>query len=315
MANKSSRDQTHYPLDAYFSAEGEPPIFRLTASAQFSPLDINIAFLTQSGWNQAVDRLRFHTASALGPADHPLAAALQKVTPSALIRRLDREEDRFVSVHMSAKGEIVILSNDDYYAWLFFEGVFIDCPPSFHTNAEFEIAEEWITDHQTRAYFVGMLSGAHGWDPSHNIPDNIRQSLDEARKSLEIANYRSSVVMSRRALEAVLKFGFQRLLKRPPVNKKGHSLMLNDMITELRKEPAKPIPDHLLHIADSVRLIGNVPGAHAADLPNYQFTRSDAEYALYAVSHFLDQYFSKVDAEVTQYYELTIDLGDKVGDV
>jgi len=80
------------------------------------------------------------------------------------------------------------------------------------------------------------------------------------------------------------------------------------MITQFRNEITKPIPDHLLHIADSVRLVGNVPGAHAAEIPNYQFTRSDAEYALYAVSHFLHEYFNKIDTEVTRYYAITIDL-------
>jgi len=66
-----------------------------------------------------------------------------------------------------------------------------------------------------------------------------------------------------------------------------------------------------LHVADSLRLIGNVPGAHAAEIANYHFSRSDAEFAVYAVTHFLDQYFSKIDKEVTQYYTVTIDLNDK----
>ena len=39
-----------------------------------------------------------------------------------------------------------------------------------------------------RPFSLGMLAGAPGWDPSHNIPDNIQQSLDEAKRSLEIAN-------------------------------------------------------------------------------------------------------------------------------
>ncbi len=160
------------------------------------------------------------------------------------------------------------------------------------------------------ALFVGMLDSALGWDPSHNIPDNIQQSLDEAKRSLEIANYRSCVAMSRRTLEAVLKFGYLRLLKKPAKDKKGHGLMLNDMIQEFRRQKPSPIPDHLLHVADSIRVIGNVPGAHAADIANYDFSRSDAEFALYAVIHFLDQYFSKIDKEVTQYYTVTIDLKD-----
>jgi hypothetical protein len=56
-------------------------------------------------------------------------------------------------------------------------------------------------------------------------------------------------------------------------------------------------------------LIGNVPGAHAADIQgSYRFSRSDAEFALTATFHFLDLYFSKIDPDVANYYTLTIDL-------
>jgi len=226
------------------------------------------------------------------------------------MRRLDEEEDRFISVQISTDGTVTAMSNDREFTIDTFNRLLLDCPPSFHTIDEFNITEDWITDPTAVAYFLGMLSGARGWNPSHNIPANIRQSLEEAHRSLESANYRSTVVMSRRTMEAVLKFGFSRLLGRDPVNRRGRSLMLNDMITQIRNEAAKPIPDHLLHIADSVRLVGNVPGAHAAEIPNYQFTRSDAEYALYAVSHFLHEYFNKIDKEVTEYYTVTVDLSE-----
>lgn len=63
-----------------------------------------------------------------------------------------------------------------------------------------------------------------------------------------------------------------------------------------------------------MRLLGNVPGAHAAEIPNYRFTRSDAEYALYAVSHFLHEYFNKIDTAVTEYYTLTVDLNMNLSD-
>jgi hypothetical protein len=288
-------------------------VFRLRAKPQFSPLDVNLAFLARSGWNQSVDRLRFHFQHGFaGPADHPLAQVINRLDPHLLIRRLDRDENRFASVHVSVQGEIVVLSNDAEFARALLRGIFLECPPSFHTLEDFEISEEWDADGETKAMFAGLLAGALGWDPSHNIPDNIQQSLDEARRSLEIANYRSCVAMSRRTLEAVLKFGYERLLGRKPVNKRGHGLMLNDMIQEFRSQEPSPIPDHLLHVADSIRLIGNVPGAHAADIADYHFSRSDAEFALYATIHFLDQYFSKIDKEVTQYYTVTIDLTDEV---
>jgi len=305
---------TRYTLDDYFG-KTPPSVFQLTAIAQFSPIDINIAYLAQAGWNQTVDRLRFHVQSQNpSSADHPLAAVIGSVEPHIIVRRLDEEEDRFVSIQITIDGVVSVMSNDREFAIDTFNHLLLDCPPGFHAADEFDINEQWATDAQIVAYFLGMLSGARGWDPSHNIPANIRQSLEEAHRSLGISNYRSVVVMSRRTLEAVLKFGFQRLFGREPVNQRGRSLMLNDMITQFRNDAAKPIPDHLLHIADSVRLIGNVPGAHAAEIPNYQFTRSDAEYALYAVSHFLHEYFNKIDTAITEYYTLTIDLSENPSD-
>jgi hypothetical protein len=276
---------------------------------------VNVAFLARSGWNQSVDRLRFHFGRASDAApDHPLAQAISRFAPHLLIRRLDYDEDRFASVHAAADGEVVILSNDADFARAIFQGIFLECPPSFHTSEDFEISEAWLDDQETKSLFAGMLVGAQGWDPSHNIPNNIQQSLEEARGSLEIANYRSCVAMTRRTLEGVLKFAHERLLKLKPVDERGHGLMLNDMIQRFRSQKPLPIPEHLLHVADSIRLIGNVPGAHAADITNYSFSRSDAEFALYATTHFLEQYFSKIDTEVSQYYTLTIDLSDGAED-
>jgi hypothetical protein len=298
-----------HSLATYLDSPDGAPVFSLRANPNFSPLDFNLAFLGRMGWNQSVDRLRFHTAQrANDSSDHPLARMLRAMEPHILIRRLDRDEDRFVSVQASVSGEITILSNDSEFARSFFTGLFLECPPSFHTSEEFDLSEKWETNSETKAQFAGMLAGALGWDPSHNIPENIQESLDEARRSLEIANYRSCVAMSRRTLEAVLKFGYERLLKQKPVNKKGHGLMLNELIQAFRGHKPSLIPEHLLHVADSIRVIGNVPGAHATDIANYNFSRSDAEFALYATIHFLDQYFSKIDQDVTQYYALTIDL-------
>ena len=189
----------------------------------------------------------------------------------------------------------------------------MECPPSFHSADEFEINEGWEGDPHLKAMFAGMLAGALGWDPDHNVPPALRDSLEEAEKALEIANYRSCVVMCRRALEALLKFAFPRLLKRPPTDKKGHGLMLNAMIEEFKKAPGHPIPMHLLHVTDSVRIVGNVPGAHAEEIKDYKFTRYDAQFALASAHHFVQQYFSKIDPEVSEYYTLTIDLS-KSGD-
>lgn len=301
--------QQRYPLASYADEHAASPVFAFEAVPNFSPLDINIALLNQIGWNQALDRMRFHPQrQSHTTSTHPLAEAIQSITPHLLIRHLDRDEDRFVSVQIAISGNVTVLSNDSEYARLFFQGLFLECPPAFHSIHDVEVRESWHSDPTLRAMFLGMLMGAQGWDPSHSIPENISQSLDEAKKSLDIANYRSCVVMCRRTLEAVLKFGYERLLKRKPVNSKGQGLMLNDLIQAFRASKPAIVPAHLLHIADAIRLLGNIPGAHAAEIPDYHFSRSDAEFALYSASHFLDQYFSKIDMEVTQYYTVTADL-------
>ena len=191
-------------------------------------------------------------------------------------------------------------------------GLFLECPPSFHSVDELEVVEEWVNDSQTCAMFLGLLQGALGWDPSHQIPPTIQTSLEEAGKALSVANYRSCVVMCRRTVEALLKFAFVRLLGRPPVDGKGRSLMLNEMIEQFKKQKPLPIPTHLLHIIDSVRLIGNIPGAHPIEIEGYKFSKHDAEFTLASVHYFLEQYFSKIDKEVSEYYTLTIDLAEAV---
>jgi len=125
-------------------------------------------------------------------ADHPLAALIGNIVPHLTVRRLDEEEDRFISLQISTHGTVTSMSNDRAFAIDTFNRLLLDCPPSFHTIDEFDITEDWISDPVGVAFFLGMLSGARGWDPSHNIPANIRQSLEEAHNSLESANYRSN---------------------------------------------------------------------------------------------------------------------------
>ncbi|HEV3085077.1 MAG TPA: hypothetical protein VGY66_35280, partial [Gemmataceae bacterium] len=128
MANPSTQ-----PLSSYADPAGAPPVFCLHAKPQFSPLDVNVAFLVRSGWNQAVDRLRFHVEQdSPVPEAHPMAQVMKRLQPHLLIRRLDRDEDRFISVHVSVKGDIAILSNDADYGRAGFQGIFLECPPSFH---------------------------------------------------------------------------------------------------------------------------------------------------------------------------------------
>jgi uncharacterized protein DUF4145 len=286
-------------------------IYCLTAKPSFAPIDINLKFLSEDGWSAAGDRLRFHfQRDSEDQAKHPLAELIGSVPPHLMLRRYDREEDCFAVVRIFLDGGIQILSNDTEFAKKYLRGVFLEAPPSFHADDELETTEEWLQDSSTLAHFTGMLVGAFGWDSAHNIPPALETSLEEARKALSIANYRSCVVMCRRSLEALLKFAFPRLLGRQPVDQRGNDLMLNSLIQEFRNSNPQKIPAHLLHVADSLRVLGNVPGAHATEIQNYRFSRYDAEFAIGRVGYFVDQYFSKIDTEVGKYYTLSIDLSE-----
>ncbi len=304
----SSKKPTKIPICDYLTNGKYPLVYKLEVHPSFSPIDINIHFIIEEGWSHA-DRLRFHPETKLEVAkDNPLATVLANLKPHLLIRHYDREEDSFVAMQINLNGEIEILSNDQDFAERYLRGLFLECPPSFHSFEELEITEEWVDDQETCAMFLGLLQGALGWDPSLQIPPAIRASLEEAEEAISISNYRSCVVMCRRTIEAVLKFAFLRLLDKSAIDSKGRALTLNEMIERFKKEEPSPIPIHLLHILDSIRTIGNVPGAHAVDIEGYRFSKSDAEFALASVHYFLEQYFSKIDTEVSEYYTLTIDL-------
>lgn len=301
---------TRFATTDYSSTDGAPPFLRITLTPQFVPADVNLLFLSRKGWSPG-DRLRIALKPPTLPEGHPLAAMMAAVKPHVLLRRYDRDEDAFVALTFELDGAIVVDTNDRDFAWRYIRGLLLECPPSFHTDDELPAAEAWISDASERARFLGMLQGALGWDSSHQIPPAIQESIEEAENALAISNYRSCVTMCRRMTEATLKFAHERLLKAKPVDKKGKDLMLNDLIERFKAAPGHPIPQHLLHVADSLRVIGNVPGAHAKDIENYQFSRTDAEFAAASAHYFVDQYFSKVDPEVTKRYTLTIDLKGK----
>jgi len=272
------------PSQDYTTSEKQLPIYRVLFHSEVTPVDLNLQFIIEEGWNQT-DRLRFHSDIEI-PVDEeqPLFEILKAREPHILLRRFNIEEDSFIAVSIFMNGDITILSNNKEYTQKYVSGLFLNFPPRFYTSDQFEIIEEgWIEDEMVCAMFCGMLMGALGWAPLLQIPPAIRQSLDEARKSISIANCRSCVVMCRRTIEALLKFAFPRLLGEEATNNRGRSLSLYAMIDKFKQRQPLVIPIHLLHLLDSIRLIGNVPGAHAVEIEGYRFTKSDAEYALATV--------------------------------
>lgn len=303
------------PTQDYSVSEETLPVYRIKVRPEVTPIDMNVQFIIKEGWNQT-DRLRFHTGMKIPiEGKHPLTKIIEHMKPHILLRRYDIEEDSFIAISIFVDGEIFILSNDKKFAKKYLSGLFLNFPPAFYTTDQLEFSEEgWVVDGNLCAMFIGMLMGAIGWDPLLQIPPAIHQSLDEAGKALSIANYRSCVVMCRRTIEALLKFAFPRLLGTEAKDTRGRTLSMYSMIERFKGLQPLRIPIHLLHLLDSIRLIGNVSGAHAVEIKGYQFSKSDAEYALATVHYFLEQYFSKIDKEVTKYYTLTIDLNDEKND-
>jgi len=302
-------DTNHIPLDNYFSESPQKLVYCINGVPEFSPLDINLRFLHSKGWSVNADRLRLHTETKPEIREgHPMAQVFSNLKPHLLIRKIDKEEDYFIAIQVMIDGSIQVLSNDRDKASEYLQGIFLRFPPSFKEPEDMPIESQWSEDETTFAMFCGMLHGAYGWDPSHDLPSFLEESIEEAQKSLEIGNYKSCVVMCRRALEALLKFACKRLLGKEPVNEKNRPLMLDDLIKAFKGKGK--IPDHLLHVADSLRLLGNVPGAHAAEIKDYQFTKYDAEFATASTLYFVEQYFTKIDTDIRSYYTISIDLSE-----
>lgn len=301
-------NEKHIPLSNYSDEKLQRPVLILNVVTNFSPVDFNLEFLRTKGWSVSVDRFRFHfEPKHTTSGDHPLKQMLASQAPHVLIRKLDKEEDYFVAISIFVDGKIRVLSNDEDRAHEFLDGLVLGFPPSFKERSDLTLEANWQTAAEPVAFFCGMLAGAMGWDPMHDIPPSLEESILEARKSLEIGNYKSCVVMSPRAVEALLKFAHKRLLGKDPI-KKGKNMMLNDLINAFRG--TKKIPEHLLQVADSLRLLGNVPGAHPVDIPDYQFTRYDAEFGLASLLYFNEQYFTKIDKDVRSYYSIEIDFSE-----
>lgn len=303
--------QRKIPLQEYLASEKALPVYRLKATPSFNPIDVNLQFIVEEGWSNA-DRLRFHTTMKPKKTKNPMMKLILKnLNPRLLIRRYDKEEDSFLSLHIALDGTIDIFSNDPDFAHKYLHGLFLEFPPSFHSVGELGVSEEWDENPQTCAFFLGLFQGALGWDPLDQIPVAIKTSLEEAEKALSIANYRSCVVMCRRTAEALLRFAFQRLLGRSPTDNQGRTMTFDVILKQFRQQRPPVIPVHLLHMLDAIRAIGNVPGAHPVEIEGYKLSKIDAEFALASVQYFINQYFSKIDKDVSKYYTLTIDLSEE----
>jgi hypothetical protein len=254
-------------------------VFKLDATPQSSPIDLNVAALCEdSAWSLS-DRLRFwHTLNG----DSLLPGV--RMT----IRKLELDEQALVHCHIEADGKLRILSNSQEYATRFFSSVFLYSPPAFHSRKDWKITSVWVTDETTVAFFAGSAAGALGWGPK--VPHEIEDSMKEAFRGMEKRNWKSCVVMCRRALQALMEVAYEKFFG----VKSGKGLDLNGIIRRFEKLSPPPLPRHWLNIADSVRNIGNVPGAHPRAIPRYRFSKGDAILAYSNTASFVSAYFEKI---------------------
>lgn len=251
-------------------------VFKLDAAPKSSPIDINLPALVQEcGWNVA-DRLRFW---------HTLAGTVPHT--GLTIRKLDLDEKVLVHCSVDTHGSLSILSNNREYATRFFRTVFLNSPPRFAGARDWKVTSGWTAGEATVAFFAGSVAGALGW--GRQVPHEIETSLKEALDNLERRNWKSCVVMCRRALQALMEAAYEKQFGAKP-----GKLDLNAVIRRFEALTSQPIPRHWLNIADSVRNIGNVPGAHPRAIPGYRFSKQDAELAYTNTSSFVAAYFEKI---------------------
>jgi HEPN domain-containing protein len=295
------------PLDTYKDyGKARLRVFRITAKPKSAPIDFNLAVLFEkAGW-QPSDRFRFWYAQDFKEIDNPLLSTLANSPAHILIRKLDREEDSFCICRILLDGCIEILSNDEDYASTFFTDLFVNVPPTLYTLRNWGIRRKWVNDATSVGMFSGSLAGALGW--GKEIPREIEESVVEAIKDYEIKNWHSCVVMCRRCVEAVMKLAYTRFFGQEPKTAKGRDLDLAEIIKRFESGRPDIIPRHLLNIVDSIRNLGNVPGAHPKAIPKYKFTRSDALLALTNLQSFVNAYFTKIDKELGSIYTLRIKL-------
>ena len=254
-------------------------VFKLDGTPKSSPIDLNVAALSgECGWSLS-DRLRFwHTLNG------------KSLLPGTrlTVRKLELDDQALVHCHVEADGKLTILSNSKECATRFFSSVFLDNPPTFHDRKDWKLKGVWVNDKSTVAFLAGSAAGALGCGPQ--VPHEIEDSMKEAFRGIEKRNWKSCVVMCRRALQALMEAAYEKFFGAKP----GKGLDLNGIVRSFEKLSPPPIPRHWLNIADAVRNIGNVPGAHPRPIPRYRFSKGDATLAYSNTASFVSAYFEKI---------------------
>jgi len=204
------------------------------------------------------------------------------------ITKLDSAKGTHLECVIFDAGNVRIICNDEDYAKAFFDMIV-----SNKIFPEWEISTEWTDESIDVSTFMGGLLGiSDRINPLDKASGEVKDSLKEATGSYQAQNWKATVVMSRRTIEAVLKDAYRKFFQKDPIDTKKRPLKLYNLISEF--EHSGFIPKHWLKIVDAIRLIGNVPGAHPVPIPNYKFTPDDALLALSNTTAFLKAYYNQI---------------------
>ena len=133
------------------------PIYSIKVKPNFTPVDINLQFIIEEGWSNA-DRFRFHVERPkIETKNEAMNTILQSIQLHLLIRRYDKVQDSFISIHISTEGTFDILSNNEEFAHKYLEGLFLEFPPSFHSIEDLQVTTEWVNKAETYYLFLGLL--------------------------------------------------------------------------------------------------------------------------------------------------------------
>jgi hypothetical protein len=274
-----------YPLTEFLRRKKKlrsPKVFVLEARPEF-PVKGMGASLFRLDMLDLQERMGISAADAIG-----VLVTEGKRIDCIGISKLDTTKGVKLDCSVFADGSVRIICNDDNYAEEFFNILVFE-----KMIIEWTISKNWTNDPFDVSVFMGGLLGISATiNPLDKASKEVAESFKEATKSFEAQNWKATVVMSRRTIEAVLKDAYKGFFKKNPIDRKGRSLDLNGLIVKFEKTSF--LPKHWLKILDSIRLIGNVPGAHPVAIPKYKFTLDDALLALQNTGAFLKAYYSQI---------------------
>lgn len=274
-----------YPLKEFIIEHKKPKlpgVFVLEATPKFPVKAMGIS-LFRLDFLELQERLGISSFDVLG-----ISVMAGKGIWFVGLVKLDLARNAMLNCVIVDDGNVRIISNDEEYAKDFFDFMVAD-----KLLIDWTISTKWSQELVDVSTFMGGLLGiADKIDPLSKASREVQESLKETVGSYEAQNWKATIVMARRTIEAVLKDAYKKSFKKDPVDKNKKNLNLDNLIREFDK--LQVIPKHWLRICDSIRLIGNLPGAHPVAIPNYKFSSEDALLALTNTTAFLRAYYSKM---------------------